>query len=88
MEIRVPPEAVGERLDVVRAEHVGSRTAAVRLIDAGLVTVDGEARALWKARKQGRRLEITLEGDADRDAVLEQAERLAPHRGATSVVLG
>ena len=45
MEIRVPPEAAGERLDVVLADHVGSRTAAQRLIDAGLVTVDGAVKA-------------------------------------------
>ena len=35
----------GERLDVVVGREVGSRSAAQRLIDAGLVTVDGNARA-------------------------------------------
>jgi 23S rRNA pseudouridine1911/1915/1917 synthase len=43
-QIRVPPEQAGERLDVVLADHVGSRSAAQRLIDAGAVTVDGESR--------------------------------------------
>ena len=43
-QIRVPPEQAGERLDVVLGEHVGSRSAAQRLIDDGKVTVDGEAR--------------------------------------------
>ena len=43
-EIRIPPEHAGERLDVVLAEHVGSRSAAARLIDDGAVTVDGQAR--------------------------------------------
>ena len=33
------------RLDVVLAEHVGSRAKAARLIEAGLVTVDGSARS-------------------------------------------
>jgi 23S rRNA pseudouridine1911/1915/1917 synthase len=38
------PGDAGERLDVVLAAHVGSRAAAQRLIDAGLVTVDGDPR--------------------------------------------
>jgi 23S rRNA pseudouridine1911/1915/1917 synthase len=42
--IRIGPEQAGERLDVVLAEHVGSRSAAQRLIDAGTVTVDAAAR--------------------------------------------
>jgi 23S rRNA pseudouridine1911/1915/1917 synthase len=42
--IRVPPEHAGERLDVLLAEHVGSRSAAARLIDDGAVTVDGAPR--------------------------------------------
>jgi 23S rRNA pseudouridine1911/1915/1917 synthase len=42
--IRVPPEQAGERLDVVLAAHVGSRSAAARLIDDGAVTVDGAHR--------------------------------------------
>jgi hypothetical protein len=53
----------------------------------GLITDDGEAVGLWKARKRGKRLEITVEGDVDLDAVRARAEVLAPHRGATSVVL-
>ena len=52
---------------------------------AGVVLVDGEATALWRARKQGKRLEVTLDGKAPRKAVEAEAERLAPHRGCTSV---
>jgi hypothetical protein len=52
---------------------------------AGIVLVDGEARALWRARKQGKRLELTVEGDVPRRALRAEAERLAPHRGCTSV---
>jgi 23S rRNA pseudouridine1911/1915/1917 synthase len=37
-------EAAGERLDVFLAGIAGSRAAAQRLIDTGLVLVDGEAR--------------------------------------------
>jgi 23S rRNA pseudouridine1911/1915/1917 synthase len=40
----VPAEAAGERLDVFLAGSLGSRTRAQRLIDAGRVTVDGQAR--------------------------------------------
>jgi 23S rRNA pseudouridine1911/1915/1917 synthase len=42
--VTVPAEAAGERLDVFLAGSLGSRTRAQRLIDAGRVTVDGEAR--------------------------------------------
>ena len=46
VELVVPREAGGERLDRFVAEHasVGSRAAAARLIDAGAVVVDGEVR--------------------------------------------
>jgi 23S rRNA pseudouridine1911/1915/1917 synthase len=40
-ELRVPDEAAGERLDVFLAGAAGTRTRAQRLIDAGLVRVDG-----------------------------------------------
>jgi len=52
---------------------------------AGVVTQDGEAVALWRARKRGKTLEVTVEG-AEVD-VTAQAERLAPHRGCTTVRL-
>ncbi|MCX6394282.1 MAG: RluA family pseudouridine synthase [Solirubrobacterales bacterium] len=42
--LKIPEEAAGLRLDAWLGEHYGSRTAAVRAIDSGLVTVDGEAR--------------------------------------------
>jgi 23S rRNA pseudouridine1911/1915/1917 synthase len=43
-ELVLGPEAAGERLDVALASAAGSRAAAQRLIDAGLVSVDGVAR--------------------------------------------
>jgi 23S rRNA pseudouridine1911/1915/1917 synthase len=43
VELSVPPEAAGERLDRFIASHVGSRTAAERAIEAG-VLVDGRVR--------------------------------------------
>jgi 23S rRNA pseudouridine1911/1915/1917 synthase len=42
IELHVAPESAGERLDVLLAESVGSRSRAQRLIVAGLVLVDGE----------------------------------------------
>lgn len=44
MELRVPPEAAGERLDALLAGPLGSRSRAQRLIDSGQVTVDGRVR--------------------------------------------
>jgi 23S rRNA pseudouridine1911/1915/1917 synthase len=41
IELRVPEEAAGERLDVFLADAAGTRTKAQRLIDAGSVRVDG-----------------------------------------------
>lgn len=54
---------------------------------AGVVLVDGEATATWRSRKQGKRLVVTVDGEAPRAAVKAEAERLAPHRGCTSVEL-
>lgn len=44
MELRVPPEHAGERLDAVLAGPLGSRSRAQRLIDAGQVLVGGAPR--------------------------------------------
>ncbi len=41
MELLVPPEAGGERLDALLADPLGVRSRAQRLIDGGQVTVDG-----------------------------------------------
>ena len=49
--------------------------------DTGVVLDDHEPVALWKARKQGKRLEVTLTGEAPAEAF----EPLAAHRGCTSV---
>jgi 23S rRNA pseudouridine1911/1915/1917 synthase len=55
------PEQDGQRLDVALAAHpdVGSRAAAQRLLDAGLVTVDGRARPKRHRLSPGERVEAS-----------------------------
>ena len=57
-ELVAGPEMAGERLDVALAGHAGSRAAAQRLIDAGLVTVDGAARPKRHVLAGGERILI------------------------------
>jgi 23S rRNA pseudouridine1911/1915/1917 synthase len=45
MEIRVPADAAGERLDIFLGRHVGSRSQAQRLLERGEVFLDGQAVA-------------------------------------------
>jgi hypothetical protein len=54
---------------------------------AGIVQSDGEAVATWRARKQGKRLEVTVDafGTVPAPALEAELQRLAPHRGCTSV---
>ena len=54
----VGPDAAGERLDVFLARHAGSRAAAQRLIDAGVVLVDGVARPKRHAVTAGERITV------------------------------
>jgi hypothetical protein len=54
---------------------------------AGVVLSHGEPVALWRARKKGERLEVTLEAIGNVPDITGEAERLASHRGCTSVVI-
>ena len=58
MQLLVGPEHAGERLDVFLAPTVGSRAAAQRLIDAGLVMVDGEPRPKKHAVTAGELVDV------------------------------
>ena len=58
MQLVVDPEHAGERLDVFLAAAAGSRAAAQRLIDAGLVLVDGERRPKRHAVAAGERVDV------------------------------
>jgi 23S rRNA pseudouridine1911/1915/1917 synthase len=57
-ELVVGPDEAGERLDVFLARAAGSRAAAQRLIDAGLVRVDGEPRPKRHAVVAGERVAV------------------------------
>jgi hypothetical protein len=50
----------------------------------GTVLAGGEVAGLWRPAKKGKRLLVTVEalGDLSRDELREEAERLAPFRGA------
>jgi 23S rRNA pseudouridine1911/1915/1917 synthase len=65
-ELVLGPEVAGERLDVALAAEAGSRAAAQRLIDAGLVEVDGVARPKRHVLAGGERV------------VLDEPPRVAP----------
>jgi 23S rRNA pseudouridine1911/1915/1917 synthase len=67
----VGPEAAGERLDVFLAAHTGSRASAQRLIDAGVVTVDGAPRPKRHVLHGGERVEV---GELPAEAEPEAAE--------------
>jgi 23S rRNA pseudouridine1911/1915/1917 synthase len=68
-ELVVGPDEAGERLDVFLAGAAGSRAAAQRLIDDGLVLVDGAARPKRHAVAAGERITV----------------RAAPAKAATEV---
>ncbi len=101
--LRDPPRATGVRLvgpgDPLllgrdRERLVPDRAVRARLWTAtptaGLVLADGRPAALWKARKQGRRLTVTVEpfaGPLPREEVEAHAARLAPHRGCASAAV-
>jgi 23S rRNA pseudouridine1911/1915/1917 synthase len=56
--IRTPVEAAGTRLDQFLAGPLGSRARAQRLIDAGLVLVDGQLRPKRQTLHGGELIEI------------------------------
>jgi len=64
--IRVPESAAGERLDVFLAETAGTRAKAQKLIDAGLVRVDGVPKAKRHLLSGGEAIEIQAAPEAPR----------------------
>ncbi len=58
MELQVAAEAAGERLDAFLAEPLGSRSQAARLIEAGLVRVDGTVARKGQRVRESERIEV------------------------------
>src|SRR5215207_6247238 len=58
IELDVPLDAAGQRLDAFLATPVGSRSQAARLIEGGLVRVDGEAARKGVRVRGGERLMV------------------------------
>jgi 23S rRNA pseudouridine1911/1915/1917 synthase len=75
MDLDVPPEAAGERLDVVLAQPLGSRSQAARLIAADLVLVDGSAARKGQRVRGGERIVVL---DAPRAASAPDPDMIAP----------
>ncbi len=97
-----PPPASGVRLLVAgdplltgrdRETLLGDPALRKRLwamiVGPGLVLAGGRPVALWRGRKKGKRLDVTIDafGDVARDELLAEARRLAPHRGCEDVSL-
>jgi 23S rRNA pseudouridine1911/1915/1917 synthase len=59
MELTVPAEAAGMRLDRFLSEPLGSRSQAQSAIEASLVRVDGRARPKRHALQPGERVTVT-----------------------------
>jgi 23S rRNA pseudouridine1911/1915/1917 synthase len=71
MQLSVPADAAGERLDAFLAEPLGSRARAQRLIDGGLVLVDGQARPKRHRLEGGETIRVA---DEERPAAPERVD--------------
>jgi 23S rRNA pseudouridine1911/1915/1917 synthase len=71
-----PEDAQGKRLDVALAAHpdIGSRAKAQRLLEAGLVTVDGRALSKSHTVAAGERIAVAPEQRAEPDTRAEGVE--------------
>jgi 23S rRNA pseudouridine1911/1915/1917 synthase len=67
--LTVEPDRAGERLDVFLAELAGSRAAAQKWIDAGLVLVDGTARPKRHVLRGGETVTVEEEDEPEEEIV-------------------
>jgi 23S rRNA pseudouridine1911/1915/1917 synthase len=85
--LRVPPEAVGERLDQFLAAHVGSRAQAQRRIAAGGVLLDGVPARNNDRLRGGETIAITPEVVASDDAGGEPPDFVIAYEDAELIVV-
>jgi len=83
------PVLLGRDREALLPDAAARKKVWASLGGMGIVLDDGEAVALWRPRKQGKRLDVTVEAlaEVDREAVEHAVERLAPHRGCETVRL-
>jgi Winged helix DNA-binding domain len=100
--LAVPPAAAGVRLlppsdpclalrdrETLLADRALQRRVWRAIGSPGVVLVDGRVAGIWRPRKRGRRLAVTVEPFVrlprpTRDAIHAEAERATPYRGATT----
>jgi len=63
MQLDVPAEAAGERVDALLAQPLGSRSRAARLIEAGRVLVDGAPARKGQRVRGGERIVVSPEAE-------------------------
>jgi 23S rRNA pseudouridine1911/1915/1917 synthase len=76
LELSVPAEADGLRLDRFLSQPLGSRARAQGAIDAGQVTVDGRPRPKRHALRAGERVVVTAAGPP---SITEPADESVPY---------
>ena len=85
-ELTVAPAQAGERLDVFLAGMAGSRAAAQKLIDAGLVTVDGQVRPKRHVLQAGQHVVVEAAEEPE-EAVVAPAEFTVAHEDEHVLVI-
>jgi hypothetical protein len=80
------PILLGRDREALVPDPAARRKVWAAIGGMGVVLVDGAPVAIWRGRKKGRKLEVSVEalGGTVPD-IAPLVERLAPHRGCTSV---
>jgi hypothetical protein len=84
------PVLLGRDRETLLPDAAARRKVWAPIGGMGLVLLDGDPVALWRGRKKGKKLEVSVEALAKtlpKAEIETQLERLAPHRGCTSVAL-
>ena len=84
------PVLLGRDRETLLPDPAARKKVWAALGGMGIVLADGEPVALWRGRKKGKKLEVSVEALAKqlpKREIETQLERLAPHRGCTSVVV-